>query len=160
MSQNGPQSDGASRRQWIWPLLGVLTVVIPALIVGAIAWRNSVAASDAAAARASSANPGELSLIYLGAASDDDKRLLAETLDPGLDKGSTGYAALTDPGLRGSNGQSVTDERVDGSKAVVRVRLSTTRPLADGTPPGPLRGTVGLVNESGRWYVTSLAVAD
>lgn len=150
--------EARKRREWRWPLLGVVSVLLPALVFAALAYRAEQSRHDDALGAVRTAEAAEVSRIYLEAQSDDwdDVVSAASTGEREAQEGLRGLKILEIGEAYSTPGASLD---ADASSATVVARIETARVQANGDAPGQETIFISLVRKGGRWYVSGTGSA-
>lgn len=139
-----------------WPIIGVLSVLIPALVLAVVGYRAESRRQESVAQRLESGTPDVVVGAFLSALSDGRtdvaRTAVAESAD--LDVDDPGYRGLREARVSGA------DEATDAARATVLARFVTVRPWASGEAPGPQERRVTLERRGGRWLIVRIAAAD
>lgn len=150
--------EARKRREWRWPLLGVVSVLLPALIFAALAYKAEQSRRDEALRAVRTAEPAEVARIYLEAQSDDWDDVVSA---------ASGGEREAQEGLRGLKildiGEAYSTPDVplgqDATSATVVARIETARVQANGDAPGQETVFISLVRKGDRWYVNGAGSA-
>jgi len=137
-----------------WPIVGVLSVLIPALIFAFLGYRAETQRQTAAGRQLEWGSPEEVATAFLGALSDGRSDLAGKAVAEGakVDVGDPGYRGLRE--VRVTTDDPAGD--ADNSTAVL-VEFVTVRPWASGEPPGPQKMRLVLARQDERWMVVRIA---
>ena len=151
------QPEGTRERFNPWPIIGVLSVLVPALIFAYFGYRGESQRQDLAGQRLDRGTPEEVTSAFLGALADGRTDLARRALADGA------KVNTDDPGYRGLRNVRVSGEGGDGEAtdgAMVLAEFVTVRPWASGEAPGPQKRRVVLRRQDERWLVVRITPVD
>ncbi|HSK48600.1 MAG TPA: hypothetical protein VLA05_11465 [Coriobacteriia bacterium] len=141
-----------------WPMIGVISVLLPVLIFAYLGWRAENLEQSSAQRGLAEADAQEVAVIFYEGLADGRHDVAAAALArgaKGVDLAEPGFEGLTDVRVMRSEGSAPGVTSGEATTSVL-VEYTTTRPWHDGRVPGTYRQRVDIEQRNGEWRITRL----